>query len=99
MQGSDARDALLRRIFGLQGSVPGRAGGSYTAAARLAGALLGAMRQNVFLPEAAAASALLTRLDGCPTPVLARLLVEHEGLRALLMALPSESGFEVRAAI
>ena len=56
------------------------------------------MRQKAFLREAAAA-ALLAGLEGCPAPVLARLLAEHEGLRALLMASPSESSPEVRAGI
>ena len=94
-QGSDARDALLGRIFGYTAVFQAGRGGSFGAAARLADALLAAMRQRAFLREAAA-SALLAGLEACPAPVLARLLAEHEGLRALLTAPAAEGSPEVR---
>lgn len=95
MQGADAREGLLGRIFGYAAfSQAGRAADP-AVADRLATSLVAVMGRKAFLREAAA-NALLACAEALPEPVLARLLESNEAMRGLLLCPASEATPEAR---
>ena len=82
-QGSDAKDALLGRIFGYSAfSQAGRAADNATAD-RLVASLISVMGRKSFLREAAA-NALVACLDSLPAGTLQHVLSSSEPLQAVL---------------
>jgi hypothetical protein len=95
MQGADAREGLLGRIFGYAAfSQAGRAADP-AVADRLATSLVAVMGRKAFLREAAA-NALLACAEALPEPDLARLLESNEAMRGLLLCTASEATPEAR---
>ncbi len=93
-QGSDAKDALLGRIFGYSAfSQAGRAADNATAD-RLAASLISVMGRKSFLREAAA-NALVACLDSLPAGTLKHVLSSSEPLQAVLSRQPNEATPEV----
>ena len=94
MQGSDAKDALLGRIFGYSAFSQAGRGASNVVADRLAASLIAAMGRKSFLREAAA-SALVACLLGLPAQALKHVLGSCEPLRDMLTRRPDEASPEV----
>ena len=93
-QGSDAKDALLGRIFGYSAfSQAGRAADNATAD-RLVASLISVMGRKSFLREAAA-NALVACLDGLPAGTLKHVLSSSEPLQAVLSRKANEGTPEV----
>ena len=97
MQGSDAKDALLGRIFGYSAfSQAGREADS-AVANRLVASLISVMGKKSFLREAAA-NALVTCLEALPAQTLKHVLSSNELLQAVLTRQPEEATPEVISA-
>ncbi len=94
MQGADARDALLGRVFGYAAFAQGGRAADCAVASRLISSLLDISGRKSFLNEAVTAS-LLATLEGLPELVLAQVLAQHEELRETLSCEPSEATPEV----
>ena len=94
LQGSDAKDALLGRIFGYSAFSQAGRGASNVVADRLAASLIAAMGRKSFLREAAA-SALVACLLGLPAQALKHVLGSCEPLRDMLTRRPDEASPEV----
>ena len=93
-QGSDAKDALLGRIFGYSAfSQAGRAAENATAD-RLVASLISVMGRKSFLREAAA-NALVACLDSLPAGTLKHVLGSSEPLQAVLSREPNAATPEV----
>ena len=96
MQGSDAKDALLGRIFGYSAFSQAGRGASHAVADRLTASLIAAMGRKSFLREAAA-TALVACLLGLPPQALKHVLSSSEPLRDMLTRKPDETSPEVMA--
>ena len=94
LQGSDAKDALLGRIFGYSALSQAGRGASNAVADRLATSLMAVMGRKSFLREAAA-SALVACLLGLPAQALKHVLGSCEPLRDMLTRKPDEASPEV----
>jgi hypothetical protein len=94
VQGSDARDALLGRIFGYSAFAQAGRASDNTVADRLVVSLIAVMGRKSFLREAAA-NALVTCLEALPTATLKHVLSSSEPLQSVLTRKPEEATPEV----
>lgn len=94
MQGSDARDALLGRIFGYSAFAQAGRALDNTVADRLMASLISVMGRKSFLREAAA-NALVACLEALPNATLKHVLSSSEPLQGVLTRKPEEATPEV----
>lgn len=95
LQGSDARDASLGRVFGLSSIIrSGRAKHDSALALNLASQLLSLQRSKSFLAEVSASS-LLELLEQLDDATFASVLKAESHLRDLLQTSPEEASPEV----
>ena len=89
-QGSDAKDALLGRIFGYSAFSEAGRGSDNATADRLVASLISVMGRKSFLREAAA-NALMACLHTLPAGNLKHVLSSSEPLQAVLSRKPNEA--------
>ncbi len=94
MQGSDARDALLGRIFGYSAFAQAGRALENTVAERLVASLVAVMGMKSFLREAAA-NALVACLEDLPPATLKHVLSSTKPLREVLTRKSEEATPEV----
>jgi len=97
VQGSDAKDALLGRIFGYSAFSQAGRGADIAVANRLVASLISVMGKKSFLREAAA-NALVVCLEALPAQTLKHVLSSNELLQAVLTRKPEEATPEVFSA-